>query len=82
MLEELHRIVGFSARPSFVRIFRWPRAMAQYGVGHQQRVAELYQRLGGIPGLYLAGNAYEGIGIPDCIRLGKAAAEKIVARPG
>ena len=50
VLEELHRIVGFSARPSFARIFRWPRAMAQYGVGHQQRVAELYQRLGGIPG--------------------------------
>jgi protoporphyrinogen/coproporphyrinogen III oxidase len=79
VLDELHHIVGFSARPSFVRIFRWPRAMAQYGVGHQQRMAEVKQRLGEIPGLYLAGNAYEGIGIPDCIRTGKAAAERIAA---
>ncbi len=79
VLEELHRIVGFQARPAFARIFRWPRSMAQYGVGHQQRMAELRERLADVPGLHLAGNAYEGIGIPDCIRTGKQAAEKIAA---
>ncbi len=79
VLEELHRIVGFQARPAFARIFRWPRSMAQYGVGHQQRMAELRGRLADVPGLHLAGNAYEGIGIPDCIRTGKQAAEKIAA---
>jgi protoporphyrinogen/coproporphyrinogen III oxidase len=78
VLEELHRIVGFSARPSFARIFRWPRSMAQYTVGHQQRMAEVRQRLAASPGLDLAGNAYEGIGIPDCIRTGKQAAERIL----
>jgi oxygen-dependent protoporphyrinogen oxidase len=78
VIEELHRIVGFSARPAFARIFRWPRSMAQYAVGHQQRMAEVKQRLAAIPGLYLAGNAYEGIGIPDCIRTGKQAAESIL----
>jgi len=78
VLEELHRIVGFSAQPSFVRIFRWPRAMAQYSVGHQQRMAEVRGRLDALPGLALAGNAYEGIGIPDCIRTGKQAAERIL----
>jgi oxygen-dependent protoporphyrinogen oxidase len=78
VLEELHRIVGFSAQPGFVRIFRWPRAMAQYSVGHQQRMAEVRDRLDALPGLALAGNAYEGIGIPDCIRTGKQAAERIL----
>jgi oxygen-dependent protoporphyrinogen oxidase len=78
VLEELHRIVGFSGRPAFARIFRWPRSMAQYAVGHQQRVAEVKERLAANPGLELAGNAYEGIGIPDCIRMGKQAAERIL----
>jgi oxygen-dependent protoporphyrinogen oxidase len=78
VLEELYGIVGFSARPAFSRIFRWPRSMAQYNVGHQQRMAEVRERLSASPGLHLAGNAYEGIGIPDCIRTGKQAAEKIL----
>ena len=77
VLEELHRIVGFTAQAEFVRIFRWPRAMAQYNVGHQERMAEVQDLLAAIPGLYLAGNAYEGIGIPDCIRTAKQAVESI-----
>jgi protoporphyrinogen/coproporphyrinogen III oxidase len=79
VLEELHGMVGFAARPSFSRIFRWPRSMAQYAVGHQQRLAEVSARLAALPGLELAGNAYQGIGIPDCIRTGKQAAERIAA---
>lgn len=77
---ELQEIAGIPARPKFSRISRWPRSMAQYPVGHAQRIAELEQRVAAIPGLYLAGNAYQGIGIPDCIRMGRAAAEKIVAQ--
>jgi oxygen-dependent protoporphyrinogen oxidase len=76
---ELQETAGFSAAPRFARIFRWPRAMAQYPVGHPQRLAEIDARVAAIPGLYLAGNAYEGIGIPDCIRLGKRAADRILA---
>jgi oxygen-dependent protoporphyrinogen oxidase len=53
--------------------------MAQYTVGHPQRLAEIEARVAAIPGLRVAGNAYEGIGIPDCIRMGKRAAEAIVA---
>ena len=53
--------------------------MAQYTVGHPQRLAEMAARAAAVPGLHLAGNAYEGIGIPDCIRMGRRAAEKIVA---
>jgi protoporphyrinogen/coproporphyrinogen III oxidase len=76
---ELRDIAGVTARPLFTRIFRWPRSMAQYTVGHPARLAEIEARVAAIPGLHLAGNAYQGIGIPDCIRMGKAAAEKIHA---
>jgi oxygen-dependent protoporphyrinogen oxidase len=76
---ELQEIAGITARPRFWRIARWPRSMAQYSVGHAQRVEELEARVAAIPGLHLAGNAYSGIGIPDCIRMGKLAAERILA---
>jgi oxygen-dependent protoporphyrinogen oxidase len=75
---ELQEIAGITARPKFSRIFRWPRSMAQYTVGHPQRLAEMQARVAQIPGLHLAGNAYTGIGIPDCIRMGKAAAERVL----
>jgi len=75
---ELREIAGIAAPPRFSRIFRWPRSMAQYTVGHPQRLAEIERRVLQIPGLYLAGNAYQGIGIPDCIRMGKQAAENIL----
>jgi oxygen-dependent protoporphyrinogen oxidase len=74
---ELREIAGITAQPRFSRIARWPRSMAQYPVGHPQRLAELEVRVAAIPGLFLAGNAYQGIGIPDCIRMGRSAAEKI-----
>jgi len=77
VVRELHEIVGFDAPPNFSRIFRWPRSMAQYTVGHPRRLGEIEARCAAIPGLQLIGNAYTGIGIPDCIRMGKQAAESI-----
>jgi oxygen-dependent protoporphyrinogen oxidase len=79
LTRELHEIAGFAAPPRFARVFRWPRSMAQYTVGHGARLAEIEARVAAIPGLHLAGNAYEGIGVPDCIRLGRRAAERILA---
>jgi len=76
-MDELRDIAGVRGRPAFVRIARWPLSMAQYTVGHAKRLAEIEARTAAIPGLQLAGNAYEGIGIPDCIRMGKRAAERI-----
>jgi len=73
--EELRRILGLTAAPVSQVIARWPRSMAQYTLGHQQRVAEIRARARAIPGLHLAGNAYDGIGIPDCIQTGRAAAK-------
>ncbi len=74
---ELRRILGLNATPLFANISRWPRAMAQYNVGHQDRVKRIESIVRAIPGLALAGNAYHGIGVPDCIRSGKEAAEAL-----
>jgi oxygen-dependent protoporphyrinogen oxidase len=78
---ELQEIANLRARPRFTRIFRWPCSMAQYTVGHAQRVSDIEARTASIPGLHLAGNAYRGIGIPDCIRMGRLAAERILTVP-
>ena len=72
--EELRRIIGLTAAPVYSAVSRWPRSMAQYTVGHAVRLQEIEARAAAIPGLYLVGNAYTGIGIPDCIRMGRAAA--------
>jgi protoporphyrinogen/coproporphyrinogen III oxidase len=75
--DELQRILGLTAAPLFHWVSRWPRSMAQYTVGHAQRWKEIQSRAAAIPGLYLAGNGYTGIGIPDCIRMGRQAAHTI-----
>ncbi len=74
---ELRTIMGLEAKPVFHNIARWPHAMAQYVVGHEQRMQQIQSILKTIPGLHLAGNAYHGIGIPDCIKTGKDAAAEI-----
>jgi len=80
--EELAEIAAVTAEPVFSKLFRWPRSMAQYTVGHGGRLQELEARLESIPGLLVAGNAYHGIGVPDCIRMGKQAAAKIAQAIG
>jgi|SRR5579871_209333 len=80
MRQEIREIAGVRAQPLFTQTFRWPRSMAQYTVGHSARIAELESRMASLPNLYVAGNAYHGIGVPDCVRMGKAAAERIAAQ--
>jgi oxygen-dependent protoporphyrinogen oxidase len=75
---ELEQILGIHADPLFVRIHKWNRSMAQYNVGHSARIARVREILARTPGLALAGNAYGGIGVPDCVRSGSEAAEKIL----
>ena len=78
--QELKEILNFSFEPLFCRIHRWPASMAQYPVGHAERIRKIQSRLAELPGIYLAGNAYSGIGISDCIRTGKAAANQVLGR--
>jgi len=77
--DELRRTLGIVAPPVLHRLFRWPKAMPQYTLGHLERLAAIEQRLAAHSGLFLAGNAYRGIGIPDCIASGEAAADKAMA---
>jgi oxygen-dependent protoporphyrinogen oxidase len=76
---ELHEILGIEAQPEHTQVSRWNRAMAQYAVGHQTRAKRIAERVTLLDGLKLAGNAYDGIGIPDCIRLARAAAKELLA---
>ena len=76
--EELETILGLTAAPIFTGVYRWPKSMAQYIVGHGARLKEIESHASAVPGLHLAGNAYTGIGIPDCIRMGRQAAGRIL----
>jgi oxygen-dependent protoporphyrinogen oxidase len=81
---ELSEILGAktldpAAEPEHTQVTRWRRAMAQYSVGHKERMVRISARVAALPGLRLAGNAYDGIGIPDCIRLGRQAARELAA---
>jgi oxygen-dependent protoporphyrinogen oxidase len=81
LLETVHReirdLTNIDARPIFSRVYRWREAMAQYEPGHIARVADIEKRVAAIPGLAIAGNAYHGIGVPDCVRSGMEAATAV-----
>jgi oxygen-dependent protoporphyrinogen oxidase len=77
--EELRQILRLNAEPVFTRIYRWKGAMAQYIVGHLERLQRIESLLKQLPGLALAGNAYRGIGVPDCVRSGEEAAQQVLA---
>ena len=78
--DDLHSILELTSEPLFTRVYRWRRSMAQYEVGHLERVAEISRLRGELPGLALIGNAYSGIGVPDCIRTGMDAATEVIKR--
>lgn len=75
---ELQQILNLRAAPLFARVYKWKRAMAQYGVGHLDRLDRMEGLRRQLPGLALAGNAYRGIGVPDCVRSGLDAAKQFV----
>ena len=74
---ELQQILGLRAEPLFGRVYKWKSAMAQYGVGHLDRLQRMELLRQQLPGLALAGNAYGGIGVPDCVRSGRDAAAQL-----
>lgn len=76
---ELKDLAGISAKPLYTEVNRWDRGMPQYTIGHIDRIAEIKKGLAKFPGVAVAGAAYRGIGIPDCIRDGTETAHEIVA---
>jgi oxygen-dependent protoporphyrinogen oxidase len=72
---ELAQLFGVTAAPALARVFRWPRSIPQYVVGHLARLERISGLAAGHPGLLLAGASYRGVGIPDCIASGWSAAQ-------
>ena len=79
--QELKELLGVTGAPQVCHVTRWTRRMPQYHLGHLERVAQIEAAAANHPGLALAGSAYRGVGIPDCILSGEAAAQAILGQP-
>ena len=75
--DDLRALLGVSRPPLFAHMARWAHSMPQYHVGHAEQIKQIEERVGLLPGLTLAGNAFQGPGIPDCVRSGEAAAQRM-----
>jgi len=75
---EIRETMGIEALPVLWRVHRWPHSVPRYVLGHRQRCAHIMERLQEYPGLHLAGAAYDGAGIPDCIKSGQNVAEAVI----
>lgn len=78
--KELAELIGAEGTPAVSLVTRWIEKMPQYHIGHLQRIEQIESRTAQLAGLALAGNAYRGVGIPQCIRSGEAAAQAIFAQ--
>ncbi|MGO9831029.1 MAG: protoporphyrinogen oxidase [Myxococcaceae bacterium] len=76
---ELAALLGLQREPTLTQVFRWPRAIPQYNVGHAQRVQSILAQAGRWPGLWLAGNAYRGAGVADCVRVASELGRRLLA---
>jgi protoporphyrinogen/coproporphyrinogen III oxidase len=76
---DLREILGLAAEPLFARVYKWKSAMAQYTVGHLDRLDRIERLRQQLPGIALAGNAYRGIGVPDCVRSGSEAVKQVLS---
>jgi oxygen-dependent protoporphyrinogen oxidase len=78
-IDELGSLIGAAGEPIFCDVTRWPRSMPQYHLGHCELVARIEQAVAAWPNFALAGNAYHGVGIPNCIHSGELAAKRVAA---
>ncbi|OMP67126.1 protoporphyrinogen oxidase [Domibacillus epiphyticus] len=79
VLGDLNRMMDITGKPEFTIISRWHEAMPQYIVGHKERLAAISGYIvNELPGLYMAGSSFNGLGIPDCIDQGEDAVEKVL----
>lgn len=79
---EMREIMGITVDPELMRVNRFDRAMPQYNVGHLERVARIEALVVRTRGLALAGAAFGGVGIPDCVRSGERAARTVLELMG
>lgn len=77
--DDLRELLGIEQPPLFAVVEKWRRSMPQYHVGHLSLVSQIAARVRALPGLQLTGNAYNGAGVPDCVRSGETTADEITA---
>jgi len=75
---DLTRLLGIRGEPVLTHVTRYRESLPQYGLGHLDLMDEIDERMAGYRGLALAGNAYRGIGVPDCVRSGESAAAAVM----
>ncbi|MDQ0153778.1 protoporphyrinogen oxidase [Robertmurraya andreesenii] len=79
VLEDMNKTMNITMEPEFAVISRWKNAMPQYTVGHKERLAQVLDHVNQeLPGVFIAGSSFEGLGIPDCIDQGEAAVQKVL----
>ncbi|WP_042455170.1 protoporphyrinogen oxidase [Neobacillus dielmonensis] len=79
VLDDLKKTMDITMNPDFFIVSRWKNAMPQYTVGHKQRLAKILEQMKKeLPGVYLAGSSYGGVGVPDCINQGEAAVKQVL----
>ena len=76
--EGLRATMGIDAEPIFTKVFQYPKAIPQYVVGHGERLRRIEELLAETPHLFLAGNAYRGIGLNDCVKSAQEVAEEVL----
>ena len=81
VLDELAQLLGIDGPPIYSGLARWPRTMPQYHVGHKGLVERIETRATALPNFALCGNAYHGVGIPDCVHTAEQAAERTMSKP-
>ncbi len=79
VLDDLNKIMEIDAKPDFTIVSRWKNSMPQYTVGHKDRVKAIKEQMElKLPGVFLAGSSFEGLGLPDCIDQGEAAVRSVL----
>jgi protoporphyrinogen/coproporphyrinogen III oxidase len=74
---ELDPLIGIKNDPAFMRIYRWEQGIPQFKLGHRERRARIEQRVSSHPGLFIAGNAYYGVGLNDCVKMAYRVAQQV-----
>ena len=77
-VDELADLLAIRGEPMLAQVHRWGESMPQYHVGHLDRLERIAQRVALHRGLTLAGNAYEGVGVPQCVESGERAAVEVL----
>jgi oxygen-dependent protoporphyrinogen oxidase len=79
---QLRRVMGIGARPVFSGVARFPLGLPQYRVGHEQRIAEMDRALTRLPGLFVNGNAFRGIGLNTCTAVAEETGREVATYLG